>query len=178
MKFLARILVFTIATTLGVLAGSVSWDFLLRVTDNDLQVCPIDLPNNETRINVTFEGYEEVGKLGGPSLRFKIYNGSFRPLTYSAHSRGGLYPNIQVNGSKVDGHWRCGTGIQTFYLLPGESIEVSVAAYEFTQRPEKTDMVSIGFYLAKAFGDDDGEIYWSEPLTLPEAFRQATLTNR
>ncbi len=169
MKWLIRVLVFALALLLGVVAARIALTSFMAVAENE--VYNFDRPTAETGVRVDYIGMSKNDD-GSQWLQFEIQNGLFQPLSYRAHSSGGLFPNIKVRGEKIDGLGRCGTGLMPYFLLPTSSVVVSVAAYEFTKRPEKNDTIAVGFYLNKTLSGEP-QIYWSEPMVLHEDFRLA-----
>ncbi len=167
MKWFARLLVFGVALSVGVLAATVWWAFILSAdSDRHLISCAMPLaPPAETGLKVTFEGFDRSEYL----LRFRIYNGLDRPVKYLAHSPSAPFPRFKFNGAVPQHTFTCGTGIQTFYISPGTSAEVTVSRYDFGELPKKGDMINVGYYL-DATPYDKFEIYYADGFLVPEEF--------
>ncbi|MEQ1645082.1 MAG: hypothetical protein ABL959_16655 [Pyrinomonadaceae bacterium] len=178
MKWLVRLLAFGLALFLG-LAGA--WIGLLltyrpalpdvseSVSWNDEELSSPAL--SPSGITVAYAGLHSDQE-GSLYLRFIVHNGLFRPVTYGAHSAERPFARLMTNGEELPGLGRCGTGIKTFYILPGGSAEFHVSTYEFLKRPPKNDSITVGFHLRPAFAEQYGP-YYSTPFYLPEEFRQA-----
>lgn len=137
-------------------------------TTNNVEAQPLV---NSTGVRVTYEGWDPGTSEMQPYLKFRVHNDTWEPLTYSAHSREGLFAQLTLNGKRVE-TFRCGTGMMNYYLLPGDSIVVNVNRYEFSGRPDADDVFTVGFYLRRPFATESS-IYRSEAITLPEEFRMA-----
>lgn len=115
----------------------------------------------------------------GPSARIKVavYNGLFQPVAYSAHDPGTPSPRIRINGNEIQPLLSCGTGIKTFWILPGQTVEFEVGSLYFTRTPRPGDNISVGFYF-KPVTSSEYQIFYSEPFLIPEEFRQAIILRR
>jgi hypothetical protein len=175
MKWLARFSIFFLSLTVGLLVAALSsltWQQPILVTDLVRQESePQQSAKPPTGIKVMYEGWETATATTVPSLKFVIHNGTFLPISYAAHTSEGPWPMIRIDGKEQEPIFGCGTGIQTFYILPGASAEVIITPDDFTGLPAKGQTVSAGFYLRR-LAADNVDVHFSEAFLLPDEFRQ------
>lgn len=175
MKWLGRFLGFSLALSVGMAAAWVGPLFSERLVVPDLTE-PVSRKDarpasavSPSGLTVAYAGLHSDTD-GTLYLKFVAYNGLYRPVTYTAHSAEGPSVSLRAIDGELPPLGRCGTGVQTFYILPGRSAEFHVAAYEFLKLPKKSDQIAAGFYLNPALTEEYGP-YYSEPFSLPEEFR-------
>jgi hypothetical protein len=166
MNWLGRFLAFALAVLVGMAAAWVGLLFSERLVVPDLNE-PVSWTDAEPTSAVSPSGIT-VAYAGLHSdadstlyLKFIVHNGLYRPVTYGAHFAEGPFVRLKANGEELPALGRCGTGIETFYILPGRSAEFHVAAYEFLKLPKKNDRVAAGFYLKPALTEEYGPYYLS-----------------
>jgi hypothetical protein len=145
----------------------------LRNSDHGLAVIPESdrVVNGPKGVRIMYAGWEPATDTTVSSIRLVIYNGTLLPVSYSAHAPENLWPELRINGREQAPIYGCGTGIQTFYILPGRSAEVIITPNDFTEIPASGSQITAGFYL-QSLGSDHS-IYTSEPFNLPEEFRRS-----
>lgn len=176
MNWTLRILAFCFALVSGIACAGIIDTVLYQdrsasvqqTTNNGESSQPVV---SSTGVRVTYEGWEPGTPEMQAHLKIRIQNDTWEPITYSAHSREGLFAQLTLNGKRVE-RFRCGTGMMNYYLFPGESVIVKVSGYEFSPRPDADDVFTVGFYLRRTFAAKSS-IYRSEAFTLPEEFRMA-----
>lgn len=174
MKWLARLLVFSLAIFIGVASGQIAglFTFPLNVPDLTESVSSDELePESAVSPSGVTVAYAGMGSDEGGTryLKFIVHNGLYQPITYGAHSAENPFPRLKSNGNELPVLGRCGTGIRSFYVLPGSSAEFHVYKHEFTELPQKNARISAGFFLKPSLSGEYGP-YYSEPFLLPEAF--------
>ena len=176
MKWLGRIFVFAACFLAGLsltlVIGYVA--LLLASPASPASEAPTDSqPSYSARgIQISYVGWkrsEDDSDSG--RIRLAVYNGLLQPVRYYAHDPKNVWPSITINEKEIEKIFGCGTGIQTFYILPGETVEFEVSTFRFTQTPKAGDRTRVGFYL-RPLTSDKSEVYYSEPFVLPEEFRQ------
>lgn len=176
MKWPGRLLVFAIAVSLGTAAAWSGSLFTATFDVPDLSE-PVSRSEEEptsaespSGITVAYAGLgsDSDGRL---HLKFIVHNGLYQPVSYSAHFADSPFANLKANGKELMSFGRCGTGIRSFYILPGRSAEFHVNQYEFSELPNEGSRISAGFYLKPTVSGESGR-YYSEPFSLPDEFRK------
>ncbi len=185
MKWAERLFVFAAATFIGLAAAAM----FSGSRSSGLSDCVITLggiASNDTGsktapspvgIRVTYAGVDRDPDDSEPRLRFVIYNGLTRPISYRSYRPDTLTPRLKANGDDLHSSSDCGIGMQTFNILPGGSAEIHVYKYRFVERPGKTDQITASFYLKPAFANEF-ETHTSEPFLLPDEFRESIKPNQ
>ncbi len=179
MNWIARLLVFAAAMSLGMIAAAVFSGF----GSSGLSNCIINVrgtaPDSGFKtapspkgIRVVYAGVDRNHYDSEARLKFVIYNGLSYPVSYRSHQPDSPSPTLKANGVNIRNLLDCGTSMQNFSILPGESAEVHVYNHRFTERPRKADTITAGFYLKPAFAKEY-ETHTSEPFLLPEEFRES-----
>lgn len=174
MKCLVRLFVFSLAIFIGLAGGQIAnlFTFPLNVphltdpvSSDELEPESAVSPSGVT-VFYAGMGSDEDGRL---YLKFIVHNGLYQSPMYRAHFAEGPFATLKSNGKELPTLGRCGTGIRSFYVLPGSSAEFHVYKSEFAQLPQKNARITAGFYLKPALSGEYGP-FDSEPFLLPEAF--------
>ena len=179
MKWVLRTLVFGFALIVGVGCAGLIDTALYQDRSASVEKIPTDGESpqaivSSTGVRVTYEGWDPGTSEMQPYLKFRIYNDTWETLNYRAHSPEGLFAQLTLNGERVQA-FHCGTGMTEHYLLPGDSVVVSVSRYELPSATDTNDLITAGFYLRRPFATEYS-IYRSASMTLPEEFRIAIET--
>jgi hypothetical protein len=126
-------------------------------------------------ISVMYAGWAR-SKDARPYLKFAIYNGLGRPVSYSGFRQYILH-DVDIVGAPMERIWECQIGNMDIYIAPGQLAEVHVGSSKFSRRPRKTDSVTVDLYLWDGI-DKEPTTYTTEPFLLPEPFRQSIDTSR
>ncbi len=177
MRLLIRAGILTVTFGLGVFVVGLIRSVVFHGF-TEAAVMPIEAPTvtpsgtqgpefQETGIRVAYAGVESDQESGDQRLSFLIHNGTFQPISYAAHFSDSIFPVITRNGGEPQPFYGCGTGISTFYILPGTSAIVRLNKIYFDE-VRKGDVVAVGFGLKPALGER--RIYTSAPFEIPEEF--------
>lgn len=180
MKWIARLFVFAAAMFLGMAAAAVFSGFgRSGLFDCTFPIQPTAVYETGSKfapvpagIRVMYAGVDRDPDDSELRLKFVIYNGLTRVVSYRSHRPDTPTPQLTANGVDLHGRMDCGTGMQNFNILPGESAEIHVYKYRFVERPGKSDQITAGFYLKPALANEF-ETHTSEPFLLPDEFRES-----
>jgi hypothetical protein len=125
-----------------------------------------------TGIRVMYAGMEPNRKDETAFLRFVVYNGTSSKVSYDAQVSQRPSPKVYVNSHTSPSIGRCRSGMKPYFIEAGASAEYLVGSFEFERVPNKSDLITVGFYLRYVNSDLAEEIF-SEPIVLPDAFRQS-----
>ncbi len=139
----------------------------------------VSATDTRSGIHVAYAGWDAAeDDKSVPTLKFLIHNGTRSPISYFAHSAESPSPTVTVDGGEPRTLYGCGTGIKTYYILPGTSALVRVTNHSFiyTASPElvKTGTnFTVGFHLNSV--TENSKVHFSPTFTLPKKLVYAFL---
>jgi hypothetical protein len=182
MIWLFRILAFLFAFALGVLAAQMSAGI---TAVSQIPPSPSSTSSGgargvsigkavtpDGRVQISYAGWSTLGDSESLVVKFRVHNGTPAPVTYDAYIESNPFPRVKVNGKPVE-HFYCGTGIKTFQIVPGESVNFTASANDFIDWDAKKrkandfDRVKVGFYLNTA-DQPEGELFETESFELAD----------
>lgn len=173
-KYIQRAIVFLLTFLFGVFFTWIFLSFMFSF-DASIALCNhncviprmrsiLHFPATEN-VKVNFKGFKE-GEYGRDA-HFEIVNQGSQAIYYSSYERtvyaGG---SLKVDGNEIRQTLRCGTGLNTYHLHPGDSVMSAYSESALQEHPTGTNF-QVGYFFEIA----DGQIYetyWSESFRLPE----------
>jgi hypothetical protein len=138
----------------------------------DIDADPSDPAPKPSGIHVAFAGWDAGDKINPvPTLKFLIHNGTLAPILYYAHSPESPFPTLTVDGGEPIPILGCGTGIKTYFILPGTSALVRVTKHRFRGHVKTGTKFTVGFYLETLTGTS--KVHSSPAFELPKRFLHA-----
>ena len=139
---------------------------LLTTFGLDLNQLKLKQLHQNEKIVVLFKGFSE-DENGKTTVDLEIVNLSGSSVKYLAFDEEGfMIHQVEFNGEVIPEFW-CGTGLEEFYLTPGNSIKMTKdASYLFKDKSGEDGTFRIGFSLAV-----DGvnyDTFWTEKIEIPE----------
>lgn len=179
MKWLGRFFVFGACLLAGIAATFVLQSAGRWTYSKSPELFAVDTASDQTPtgLRITYEKWKRSEMGPSDKIRLTVYNGLYTPVAYQAHIPDAPSPSVRISGKDIDRIFTCGTGIKTYYILPGETVEFEVNSYYFTRTPRPNDDVTVGFWF-KTFGSDKYELHFSEPFQISDDFRQVIVDRR